>query len=52
MSDDLEIQAILKEKPHFTPIAPGDTDTFTMSVPLPLLPKFDKVELYSSDMKP
>jgi hypothetical protein len=52
MSDDAEIQAILKEKPHFTPIAPGDTDTFTMSVPLPLLPKFAKVELYSSDMKP
>ena len=52
MNDDLEIQQILKEKPHFTPLNPGDTDTFSMSVPLPLLPKFAKVEMYSNDMRP
>jgi hypothetical protein len=52
LSDDEEIQQILKEKPHFTPLNPGDTDTFAMSVPLPLLPKFAKVEMYSNDMRP
>ncbi len=52
LSDDAEIQQILKEKPHFTPLAPGETDTFTMSVPLPLLPKFEKVEMFSTDIRP
>jgi hypothetical protein len=52
MADDEEIERILKEKPHFTPIKPGDTDTFTMAVPLPLLPKFAKVEMFSNDTRP
>lgn len=52
LSDDEEIARILKEKPHFTPIKPGDTDTFTMAIPLPLLPKFDKVEMFSNDTRP
>jgi hypothetical protein len=52
LSDDAEIQQILKEKPHFTPLAPGETDTFSMSVPLPLLPKFEKVEMFSTDIRP
>jgi hypothetical protein len=52
MADDEEIQEILKEKPHFTPIEPGDSDTFTMEVPLPLLPKFAKVEMFSNDARP
>jgi hypothetical protein len=52
LSDDAEMEQILKEKPHFTPIKPGDTDTFVMDVPLPLLPKFDKVEMFSNDTRP
>jgi len=52
MSDDEEMEQILKEKPHFTPLNPGDTDSFSMSVPLPLLPKFAKVELFSNDTRP
>ena len=52
MSDDEEIEEILKEKPHFTPLKPGDSDTFSMSVPLPMLPKFAKVEMFSTDTRP
>ena len=52
MADDEELQQILKEKPHFTPLKPGDSDTFTMAVPLPLLPKFAKVEMFSNDARP
>lgn len=52
LSDDEEIERILKEKPHFTPIKPGDSDTFTMEVPLPLLPNFAKVEMFSNDARP
>lgn len=52
MADDEEVQQILKEKPHFTPLKPGDTDTFSMAVPLPLLPKFAKVEMFSNDTRP
>jgi hypothetical protein len=52
LSDDEEIERILKEKPHFTPIKPGDSDSFVMDVPLPLLPKFAKVEMFSNDTRP
>ena len=52
MSDDEEMQEILKEKPHFTPLKPGDTDSFSMSIPMMLLPKFAKVELFSNDTRP
>jgi hypothetical protein len=52
MGDDEEIAQMLKEKPHFTPLNPGDTDSFAMSVPLPLLPKFAKVEMFSNDARP
>ncbi len=52
MSDDEEMQEILKEKPHFTPLKPGDSDTFAMQVPLPLLPRFAKVEMFSNDTQP
>ena len=52
MADDEELQQILKEKPHFTPLKPGDTDSFSMTVPLPLLPKFAKVEMFSNDTRP
>jgi hypothetical protein len=52
MGDDEEIEQILKEKPHFTPLKPGDTDTFSMSVPLMMLPKFAKVEMFSNDTRP
>jgi hypothetical protein len=52
MADDEEMEAILKEKPHFTPLAPGDSDSFAMSVPLPMVPKFAKVEMFSNDTRP
>ena len=52
MADDEEMQEILKEKPHFTPLNPGDTDSFSVVVPLMLLPKFAKVELFSNDARP
>jgi hypothetical protein len=52
MADDEEMEQILKEKPHFTPLNPGDTDSFSMSIPLLLLPKFAKVELFSNDARP
>lgn len=49
MADDEEIEEILKEKPHFTPLKPGESDTFAMQVPLMLLPKFAKVEMFSNE---
>ena len=52
MADDEEMEQILNEKPHFTPLKPGDSDTFAMSVPVVLLPKFAKVELFSNDTRP
>lgn len=52
LADDAEVQRLLGEKPHFEPIAPGGSDTFAISIPVPLLPRFDKVELYSTDMRP
>ncbi len=52
LGDDAEVARILDEKPHFTPIPPGGSDTFTMDAPLPILPRFSKVELYSSDIEP
>jgi hypothetical protein len=52
MADDEEMEQILNEKPHFTVLNPGDSDTFAMSVPTVLLPKFSRVELFSNDTRP
>lgn len=52
LGDDEEMEQLLKEKPHFTPLKPGDTDSFSMSVPLPMLPNFAKVEMFSNDARP
>lgn len=52
MGEDAQVQRVLNEKPHFTPIPSGESDTFTMNIPLPLLPNFAKVELYSNDTGP
>jgi hypothetical protein len=52
MADDEEMEQLLNEKPHFTPLKPGDSDTFAMSVPVVFLPKFSKVELFSNDTRP
>jgi hypothetical protein len=50
--DDSEyVQKILNEKPHFDPIAPGQSDTFGFSISCTELPAFSKVELYSNDIK-
>lgn len=48
MSDDPEVQRVLGEKPHFTPLKPGESDTFRFSIPYPMLPSYDKVELFSN----
>ncbi|HYL57966.1 MAG TPA: hypothetical protein VEU51_03775 [Candidatus Acidoferrales bacterium] len=52
LGDDESVRRILNEKPHFEPIQPGESDTFAFSVPLPILPPFSKVELFSTDMRP
>ncbi len=51
LNDDPSIQKILNEKPHFTPLQPGETDTFAFSIPCPDLPEFAKVELYASNTR-
>jgi hypothetical protein len=51
LNDDPSIQKILNEKPHFVPLAPGETDTFAFSIPCPDLPEFSKVELYASNTR-
>ena len=48
MDDTPEIERMLHEKPHFTPIAPGASDTFVFSIPLMVLPKFAKVRVYAN----
>jgi len=46
MDEDAEVSRILNEKPHFDPLAPGATDHFAFSIPMPMLPRFAKVTLY------
>ena len=46
MGEDAEVSRILNEKPHFDPLKPGAKDSFSFSIPMPLLPRFSKVELY------
>ncbi len=45
MNDDAEVMRILKEKPHFVPIAPGGSDHFAMSILTPMLPAYSKVRV-------
>jgi hypothetical protein len=52
LGDDAAVQRILNEKPHFEPIPPGQSDSFAFSMPLPMLPPYSKVELFSTDMRP
>ena len=52
LADDENVQRILNEKPHFEPLQPGASDTFAFEIPCNLLPEFQKVELYSTGMKP
>ena len=52
MSDDENTQRILNEKPHFDPLQPGQSDTFAFSISCTELPRFSKVELFSSEMNP
>ena len=49
--DDAEVQAILNEKPHFEPIAPGASDTFSFSIPMVLLPRYESVKLEITQTK-
>lgn len=45
MGEDAEVARILKEKPHFDPLAPGAVDHFSYDIPLPLLPRYTNVKL-------
>jgi hypothetical protein len=45
MFEDPEIARMLNEKPHFEPLAPGASDKFVFSVPMPLLPRYQTVSL-------
>jgi hypothetical protein len=45
MNDDEQVQRILNEKPHFVPLPPGSSDKFTYQIPMPMLPRYAKVEL-------
>lgn len=47
MNDGPEVQRILKEKPHFIPLAPGGSDTFSYQIPTPDLPQYASVEVTS-----
>ena len=38
--EDPQIAKLLNEKPHFDPIAPGTTDSFVFSIPMPLIPRY------------
>jgi hypothetical protein len=51
MGEDEEIRKFLKEDPHFEPIPPGGTDNFAIQVPVPMLPAFTKVLLYSDQTR-
>ena len=49
--NDAEAQAILNEKPHFEPIAPGASDTFSFGIPIMLLPRYESVKLEITQTK-
>ena len=52
LNDDENMQKILNEKPHFKPLKPGETDSFSYSIPFPMLPRqFTKVELFTTNVK-
>ncbi len=38
--EDPQIAKLLNEKPHCDPIAPGTTDSFVFSIPMPLIPSY------------
>lgn len=50
-ADDAEVQAILSEKPHFEPIRPGASDTFSYGIPLTIVPKYESVQLEITQTK-
>jgi hypothetical protein len=52
MNDDEYMAKVLGEKPHFTPLNAGETDTFSFGIPTTELPEFQKVELVADDVKP
>jgi hypothetical protein len=45
MNDDEQVRRILNEKPHFVPLPPGASDKFTYQIPMPMLPRYAKVEV-------
>jgi acyl-CoA hydrolase len=45
LANDAEVQVILNEKPHFEPLRPGASDTFSYGVPLTIVPKYESVKL-------
>ncbi len=51
LNDDAEVQRLLNEKPHFTPLKPGETDTFAFQVVGSELPRYSKVELMTFEQR-
>lgn len=52
MSDDANVQRVLNEKPHYEALQPGQGDTFAFTISYTELPRFSKVELFSSEINP
>jgi hypothetical protein len=51
LQNDAELQALLNEKPHFEVLPPGAGDKFTFSIPMTMLPKYDRVSLLITQTK-
>ena len=49
--EDPQIARLLKEKPHFDPIAPGAKDSFVFAIPLPLVPSYKSAAISANVMR-
>jgi hypothetical protein len=48
--EDPEIAKILNEKPHADPIAPGASDTFVFSIPMPMIPRYKSTQVLAAEV--
>jgi len=49
--EDPQIAKLLNEKPHCDPIAPGTTDSFVFSIPMPLIPRYKSVAISANAVR-
>ncbi len=49
--EDPQIARLLNEKPHFDPIAPGSTDSFIFSIPMPLIPRYKSAAISANAVR-